>query len=164
MKRKGCNVMSQSKKAAKHGDDPAMLPFVIGVTGQRDLPDSARDPLRAVLRRELRHLQDMMPNTPLLVRSMLAEGVARLVVEVATEQGIAFEAVLPMALEEYRQDFGSAASRQGFERLIGQVRRTYIVRDVPHHETDRSARYRYCGKHIAGPCHLLLALWDPFLD
>ncbi len=136
------------------------LPLVIGVTGHRDIPDAARAPLRAAVEDELARLRRQMPNTPLILRSMLAEGADWLAVQAAAGMGIPFEVVLPMAPEEYEKDFQAAPSREQFRGLLAQAQYVHAAPADAEAEVGRSEDYRDCGKRIVGPCHVLLALWD----
>jgi hypothetical protein len=148
------------------GTDPARIPIVIGVTGHRDLVKTEVEDIRAEITRLFRFLRDRFPSTPLRVMSSLAEGADRVAAEVALEEGLPVQAVLPMPAVHYRDDFESESSRSEFDTLC---QRAEIVQ-IPMSETEiaaanesadsRAVAYAEAGMFISAHCHILLAIWD----
>lgn len=85
------------------------LPFVIGVTGHRDLRDEDLPKLESavaeIIEELKRHYLGGDGETPIIILSALAEGADRLVARVALSLGAQLVAPMPMPVEEYRRDF-----------------------------------------------------------
>ena len=97
------------------------LPLVIAVTGHRDLVAGELAGIRERVRTLFNELRERYPERTLSVMSALAEGADRLVAEVALEFGIELTVPLPMAKDEYLQDFETEESRAEFETLIARA-------------------------------------------
>jgi hypothetical protein len=82
-----------------------MSPFVVGVTGHRDLHPDALPQLRAALGQILRDLKERLPDSELRVMAGMASGADLLVVETALAAGLRVDAILPMPLAQYAADF-----------------------------------------------------------
>ena len=146
--------------------DRTKIPIVIGVTGHRDLVEEEIGEIRNEISRLFRTLRVRFPATPLRVMSSLAEGADRIAAQVALEEGIPVQAVLPMPAVHYREDFENEASRSEFDDLCLQ---SDIVQ-IPLNETEihaantsaesRAVAYAGAGMFISAHCHILLALWD----
>jgi hypothetical protein len=100
--------------------NPSLVPFVVAVTGHRDLRAQDEEALRRQVGKVLAGFRERMPSTPLLVMSGLAEGADQLVAEVALEQGASVAVVLPLPLEIYKTQM-SVAGWQRFEELRAQA-------------------------------------------
>src|ERR1700680_4837697 len=107
----------------------------IGVTGHRELPrpDAISSLVSQVLDKKLDELFDgasrdalrRVRHTPLLlsVVSPLAEGADRVVAhEVLKRQEATLEAVLPLVVNDYVEDFGTEQSRREFLDLLEKCR------------------------------------------
>lgn len=133
----------------------------VGVTGHRAIADEQDvvDRLRVALG-ELRSLaSDEASGAPvrLEILSALAEGADRLVAKIALSQPCdTLVAVLPLALEDYLEDFPTAASRGEFEDLLAASR---LVETMPPAAT-REAAYEQAGHWIVDHSDTLVALWD----
>jgi hypothetical protein len=139
-------------------------PLRVGVTGHRDLED-AETAARAVDG----VLDDLLAargaSTPIEVRSALAEGADRLVVErVLARADSRLVAVLPLDAAEYRRDFLTPTSLAAFDRLLAKAARIDVTGTV--HVTDangggtREAAYERAGHTIVDCSDVLVALWD----
>ena len=134
--------------------------LVIGVTGHRKLEDEQA--LAQKVRRVIEKTQQefaSLRSTPVVftVLSPLAEGADRLVAHIVLEQtGSQLEVVLPLAKEDYLQDFESASSRAEFEQLLALARR---VRTLPA-KASREEAYEQVGRYIVDHCDVLVAVWD----
>ncbi len=94
---------------------------------------------------------------PLRLVSALAEGADRLAASVALEARVQLEVVLPFVASEYRKDFADEASREEFDRLLGQAA-TVMVLDG--NADDRTRAYEAAGLVLLSNCDLLVAVWD----
>jgi hypothetical protein len=147
---------------------PRLIPFILGVTGHRDLRPEDLPHLEAAVRKVFDEVKQACPLTPVLVLSALAEGADRLVARVGLESGARLAVPLPFDREEYVKDFATAESRMEFAQLLVRAETWFVL---PHAEGDTAAnnhlpgqhreeKYAAAGIYIARHSHLLLALWD----
>ncbi|MGB6721422.1 MAG: hypothetical protein WBE72_11550 [Terracidiphilus sp.] len=104
------------------------------------------------------------------VLSPLAEGADRVVARAVLEySGARLDAVLPLALEDYLEDFATEESRKEFEELLSRCRkplflRTRRIRDDRHDKRDqaelRRDAYAQVGRYVVDHCDVLIAVWD----
>jgi hypothetical protein len=140
------------------------IPFLVGVTGHRDLQPDEWPALEARLATLLDTLQSAAPTAGLRVLSSLAEGADTLVARVAVARGLSLTAILPLPVDDYRGDFVDDAARAEFDRLLAaadEVVVAPVVRDdtgriVP----SRELAYVAAGEIIAAASRVLIALWD----
>src|SRR4030095_835739 len=83
----------------------ASTPFIIGVTGHRDLDPHELLHLRGAVTDFVRHLREQLPDTELRIAVGMAEGADLLVAQTVLELGVRVNAVLPMPIEHYAADF-----------------------------------------------------------
>ncbi len=83
--------------------------FRIGVTGHRDIRPDDVETLRQKSTEFLTRLQTSMPGTGITVISGLAEGADRIFADAALALNMNVEAVLPMPLIHYKNDFNEAS-------------------------------------------------------
>jgi hypothetical protein len=144
-------------------DDNRSTPFVVGVSGHRDLSPDALPKVRSAVTEFLRQLRAHLPDTELRIMTGMATGADQLVAQVALDLGIEVDAVLPMPLQQYAEDF-DAPSLQTLEALLGHpgVRRTEL--SLPSTEeggpAHRDALYSNLTQTLIRTCNLLLAVWD----
>jgi hypothetical protein len=141
-------------------------PFIIAVTGHRDLRPQDVESLRHEVGAVLATIQNNAPGARLLVLSGLAEGADQLAAEVALEQGIALAAVLPMPLDIYRLQMGTDA-RQKLEKLLAlaEVRIELPLEgrtpeQIRTSEAARAACYEALALFLVRHAKALIALWD----
>ncbi len=157
----------------------------IGVTGHRALEDPAavEAAVRAALDAEIPRLfpEDARETlarvrasgtTPIAYRvlSPLAEGADRAVARaVLATPGARLDAVLPLTVEDYLEDFETEESKQEFLALLALSRRpprlrTRNIRDERHDAPDqaelRREAYKAVGQYIVDHCDVLIAGWD----
>ncbi len=143
-----------------------ITPLVIGVTGHRDLVPSEVDVLREKITGLFDDLRRQFPNTPLLMMSALAEGADRLAAHTALDAGIELQAVMPMPIRYYRDDFQTQESKAEFDDLCDQAEVLTLPVPFPEQRLDdalgggREIAYANAGMFISAHCHILLALWD----
>ena len=92
------------------------VPFIVAVTGHRDLVPDEMPILRSRVRDCLFSLRYEYPSRIIVVMSSLADGADRLVAEEALQLGMPLSVVLPMPRALYEEDF-TAESREQFARL-----------------------------------------------
>jgi hypothetical protein len=80
-------------------------PFVVGVSGHRDLDLDGAPRLKDAVAAFVQELQRRLPNTELHIAVGMAEGADLVVAQVALELGVYVEAILPMTLTEYEANF-----------------------------------------------------------
>jgi hypothetical protein len=141
------------------------VPFLVGITGHRDLPDDDQAAVSNTVTDVLRHYQAAMPNTDIALVSGLAIGADQIAAEAALRiPGVHVIAVLPMPLDEYRRDFREA-DLERFDATLAQcsgVIDTSMFMEGPPGEGPeyRNALYQNAGRFIARNCPVLIAAWD----
>jgi hypothetical protein len=104
------------------------------------------------------------------VVSPLAEGADRVVARAVLESPDArLDAVIPLVLEDYLEDFATGESRQEFAELLSRCAepvflRTRLIRDERQDaggqaELRRDA-YAQAGRYVVDHCDVLIAVWD----
>ena len=133
----------------------------IGVTGHR--PDRLQGVPLSVLTEQIRTVLDEIAKVAryagvarLCLISSLAEGADRLAASVAVDLGYELVALLPMAPDQYEQDFSSDESAAEFRRLI-QGRTVFTL---PSTGSDRTKCYVAASGVLISNSDLLLAIWD----
>jgi hypothetical protein len=127
----------------------------LGVTGHRALADvdAATQAVDAALDRIERGVK------VLEVRSLLAEGADRLVTEqVMRRSRTRIAAVLPLAPDDYANDFDDPASVAAFRRLLEEAASVEVAPAGP--DPSREAAYERAGHVVVDTSDVLLALWD----
>jgi hypothetical protein len=143
-------------------------PFVVGVSGHRDLHPTALERLREAISAILKELAERLPDSELRVMAGMAAGADLLVVQTALELGFGVDALLPMPLAQYASDF-DPESFALLQTLLAhpQVR----CRELPLSGADehsevlagaagRDARYSTLTQGLIRGSSLLVALWD----
>ena len=152
-------------RLAPRSSDERLIPFVIGVTGHRDLRATDTPALEATVRDSLLRLQSHMPNTPLVVLSALAPGADQLVARVATELGLEIAAVRAMPVEACFEDMPKGSQTA----FVEGYNTAYIQIDLPCAPTLaelkgsadlRRGQYEVLARFLASHCQTLIALWD----
>ncbi|MCU1393422.1 MAG: hypothetical protein JWM34_1850 [Ilumatobacteraceae bacterium] len=127
----------------------------IGVSGHRSYRDEAAvaSMTESVLDRVLAN--DAAP----VVLSNLATGADQLVAElVLNRDGARLDVVLPLPVDDYGDDFGSALSRHQFDALLERASTVTVIEQIPGES--REAAYERAGQAIVDTCDVLVALWD----
>ena len=142
------------------GDGRIPFTFRIGVTGHRKLDDPAA--LGPAIREAIGRLKHLLPDVRVtklvpVVVSALAEGADRLVAqEVLAEEGSRLGAALPMAREDYLDDFEQQDSKQEFQDLLEQA--SEVWQAPPG--TSREEAYERAGHYVVDRSDAVIALWD----
>ena len=146
--------------------DRTNSPFVVGVSGHRDLREEWVPRIREAVTRFLRDLCHRLPETQVHVLVGMAEGADLLVAQVALELGLRVEAVLPMPLKQYAVDFGTATFR-----LLEDLLRHPLVSCVELSGASarpataaptaiRDALYANLTETLVRRSSVLIAIWD----
>jgi hypothetical protein len=146
----------------------SVSPFVVGVSGHRDLHPEAFQHLRDAVATILKQLQGHLPDSELRMMAGMAAGADLLAVQTALELGLGVDAMLPMPLAQYAADF-DAESFSLLETLLAhpKIRRRELracqsceESDGPTGRARRDARYATLTQNLSRGCSLLIALWD----
>lgn len=138
------------------------IPFAIrvGIVGHRHLRNTAE--LTDVVADALVRISALAPSAPgvppvLVAVSALAEGADRLVAkQMLGDARNRLEVALPLAPDDYLEDFKTEGSRREFHELL---RSASDVWQAPP-EDERDAAYERAGRHVVDRCDVLIALWD----
>ena len=158
-------VTGGARSSARRG---YAVPFVVSVSGHRDLRPAEVPQLQRKVRDFLSELRDTCPDRIVAVMSALAEGADRLVAREALALGMPLTIVLPMPASLYVQDFESRESRAEFDRLCAAAVDVFELPITPGNTAasiatpgpSRSRQYAQLGVFLCAHCHVLLALWD----
>lgn len=143
-------------------------PFIIGVSGHRDLDPTDVASLHAAVSDFVGQLKQWLGDTELRVIVGMADGADLLVAQAALDQGIGVEAVLPMPLERYASDFEPAALAV-LKTLLKRpdvrcVELSPPVSAQPGYGSvegpERDAMYENLTLTLIRRSSILLALWD----
>src|SRR5580700_5998893 len=146
----------------------ANSPFMVGVSGHRDLDAADLPRLREAVTDFVRQLKTHLPDTELRLLVGMAAGADLLVAETALALGVDVEALLPMPLAHYAADF-DPQTFGCLQRLLQHPQ----VRCVELHgqaagaaalpapsAAQREAMYAHLTHTLVRRTSLLLALWD----
>ena len=143
------------------------VPFIVAVTGHRDLVPDEIPIIRSRVRDCLFSLRYEYPSRIIVVMSSLADGADRLVAEEALKLGMPLSVVLPMARALYEEDFTAESSRE-FAKLCDAASEIFELpllpgstpRSIVEPGPGRTRQYAQLGVFLSAHCHVLLALWD----
>jgi hypothetical protein len=146
--------------------NPSLIPFLVAVTGHRDLRPQDQDLLRREVRAIFSGMRSRMPNTPLILLTGLAEGADQLVAEVALEQDVLLAAAIPMPVAIYKEQMTEEAQKkldgllavsalQIMIPLEGQTRQ-----ELRTSEAARAECYEALARFLSRYGQSLIALWD----
>jgi hypothetical protein len=145
-----------------------VAPFVVGVSGHRDLHPDALHHLRDAVAAILRQLKGHLPDSELRIMAGMAAGADLLAAQTALELGFGVDALLPMPLAQYAADF-DPETLSLLETLLAhpKIRRRELhpcesceEADGPEGRARRDARYATLTRSLSHGCSLLIALWD----
>ena len=135
-------------------------PFLIGVTGHRDIASCDMPALRAFIDEQFKSIKSACEGTPVAVMTCLAEGADQLCAEIALANDMPIISILPLEKSELEKDFEGETLIK-FNELYKQSAKSFVTLDMEGEDReDRDYWYRQAGIYIAERCQLLLALWD----
>jgi hypothetical protein len=147
---------------------PGNSPFLIGVSGHRDLHPDELSRLDRVIREFILQLRLHLPDTDFQLLVGMAAGADLLVAQVAIDAGVKVQALLPMPLAQYAEDFAPDDLRL-LEELLSKPGVTRVELATPAHLAEahgaahnvpRDARYDVLSDALLRRSSLLVALWD----
>lgn len=143
---------------AEAGDDGRIpITLWIGVTGHRALADP--EALRAPVREAIDRFRGLLPGreVEVVAVSALAEGADRLVAEeVLAVKKARLEVALPLAKEDYLDDFPTEESKKEFGNML---LRSACVWTAPA-ALSRKKAYEQAGRYVVDRSDAVIALWD----
>jgi len=128
-------------------------PSYIGITGHRNLPQDALEFVQEQIEMIIKQIK-VEHTEGVVAVSALAIGADQLFAEVALEQGIPLEVVIPF--KGYEQDFGAGEEREHFESLRRQANVEHLM--VFAARSDEA--YLAAGRWVVEHTDLLVAVWD----
>lgn len=143
----------------------ANSPLAIGVSGHRNLHPDELPRVRQQIEAFLQQLQHHAPDTELRVMVGMAQGADLLVAQAAVAAGLDVDAILPMPLEQYSQDFDSDSSAL-LMSLLQHPKVHCAVLSSPATSAGvargdaRDALYTNLTAALIDKSSLLLALWN----
>jgi len=150
--------------------DVEKVPFVVGVTGHRDLNPGDLVSLQAAVEKLLREIKDRHESATIVLLSPLAEGADRIAAKAAYALGIPVVVPMPMPQDEYEHDFPKSVKEfrdlvhgayHSFELpLVEGNTRANIGYKAHGYKPHRDRQYQALGQYIARHCQELIALWD----
>jgi hypothetical protein len=150
--------------AVEHRSARSDTPFIVGVTGHRDLQPGELLQLRGAVAEFVRLIRARLPDSELQFAIGMAEGADLLVAQTILELGERVNAVLPMPLRDYSADFDG----ENFALLQSLLKHPNVECDelVLHSPAGgpgpdaRAAMYLNLTRTLIRRTSLLLALWD----
>ncbi|HLY49804.1 MAG TPA: SLATT domain-containing protein [Solirubrobacteraceae bacterium] len=140
----------------------------IGVTGHRQSLNA--ESVVVEVRKRFAQVRELFPPsevTPVAFTLLtgLAEGADRVVAREAltafADAGVELEAVLPLTVADYVEDFTTEGSREEFAELLGlTTRRVELARATKPRGRERDLAYQRAGYYIADHCDVMIAVWD----
>ena len=143
-------------------------PFVVGVTGHRDLSPESLPQVREALVDILHELKERLPESSMRIKTGMAAGADLLAVQTALDLGFGVDAVLPMPLADYAADF-DADSLAVLKKLLAHPQVSCTELPFTAQEAAaasaagvsmRDARYSVLTQTLTRSCSLLIALWN----
>ena len=142
-------------------------PFVVGVTGHRDLHPDVLEHLRGAVAGFLKELGVHLADSEVRVMAGMASGADLLVAETALELGLPVDAVLPMPLAQYAADF-DADSFASLKKLLAHPQVSCIElplcaatqQTATAGVSSRDEHYLALTRVLTRACNLLIAIWD----
>ena len=143
-------------------------PFILGVSGHRDLDPDGLSRLREAVSAFVQQLRQHLPDTELRILVGMAEGADLLVAQTALDLGLRVDAVLPMPLEHYVADFDAASlavlhsllRHPGVRHLELAVAAHNPPQPGPATAEERGELYANLTETLIRRSSVLLALWD----
>ncbi|RDV28892.1 hypothetical protein DXV75_00010 [Alteromonas aestuariivivens] len=150
----------------KFTDSSSQTPFVIGITGHRNLDESATDYGITKITELIERLQARLKHTPLIAITGMADGADRVLAKAALACNVRVHVHLPLPLQEYQKDFNESSWHE-FQQIIANdrvsvqvVEQLYDKQDHPPTGLARDQQYWVLGQHLISASNLLIAMWD----
>ncbi|MEQ1580420.1 MAG: hypothetical protein ABL964_07505 [Steroidobacteraceae bacterium] len=145
-----------------------LSPLIIGVSGHRDLHPDCIERVRAEVTAFVDRLTAFLPNSQIRVMVGMAQGADLLVAQAALDRHLPVDAVLPMPLEQYADDFGAEPLLQLREMLKHPDVRCIELEgnhaaqgeSALSTQQQRDLLYVNLTDSLIRKSNLLIALWD----
>lgn len=136
--------------------------IVIGIVGHRDIDVRFRHEIENAIDKAIKEIKALIPNTPIIVLSGLAQGGDQIATKIALQNGAELHVALPMKEEDYinDKDFTTDAKINYFD-LKKEAKKVFVVPDIENNDNDTMIyKFRQQAIYVATNCHILLALWN----
>ena len=148
-------------RSATNAETPVPIPIIVGVTGHRDIDLLAVELVEKTVTQVLATLKGELGSS-LYVMTALAQGADQLVAKAANDLNIPIIAVLPMALDEYRNRPNNIPAldyfwdRATFRLVLPPVD---LPSETAASDLDKRS-FEQLGAFLCQRSHILLALWE----
>jgi hypothetical protein len=140
------------------------IPFLVGVTGHRDLVPEEIPAIREALTKLFDQLRATARDVEIKLLSSMADGADLLAADVAHEAGIGIIALLPFSAERCRAELTTDAARLVFDRTMQNAELLEVPRPGStgdaSSESDRDHQFQRAGVLVARYSSLLIAVWN----
>lgn len=144
-------------------EDIEKIPFVIGVTGHRNLHIDAVDEVQKNVEKFFNKLRSDFPNSRFVILSGLAEGADQIIGTAALNTGFELWAILPTSVSEYEKDFLQPESLEKFRKLLEKSSKILNASALNGYESNFSSRpkiYENLRDQLCRMSHSLIAVWN----
>jgi hypothetical protein len=146
---------------------PTISPLVVGVSGHRNPHPEAEPSVRGKIDELFVDLKRRLPDTQVRIMVGMAQGADLLVARAALAAGWQVDAILPMPLDDYVEDFDSGSAAALLALLENPLVNCTVLQapeELNHSAaqkgTDRDRLYANLSDALIDKCHLLVALWN----
>lgn len=149
--------------AVEHHTVRSATPFIIGVTGHRDLHPADLVQLSGAVADFVRLIKAQLPDSELEFAIGMADGADLLVAQTVLDLGVRVHAVLPMSLADYAADF-DAPSFALLQKVLKHPKvdcdELSLASPLDLGTESRNVMYVNLAQNLLRRTSLMLALWD----
>jgi hypothetical protein len=149
--------------AVEHHTVRSATPFIIGVTGHRDLHPADLVQLSGAVTDFVRLIKAQLPDSELEFAIGMADGADLLVAQTVLDLGVRVHAVLPMSLADYAADF-DAPSFALLQKVLKHPKvdcdELSLASPLDLGTESRNVMYVNLAQNLLRRTSLMLALWD----
>ena len=149
--------------AVEHHPTRSGTPFIIGVTGHRDLHPDDLLHLSGAVAKFVHSIRTHLPDTDLEFAIGMADGADLLVAQTVLDLGVRVHAVLPMSMADYAADFDAesfALLQRVLEHPKVECDELSLASPLNPGVDARAAMYVNLAQNLLRRTSLMLALWD----
>jgi len=149
--------------AVEHHTVRTGTPFIIGVTGHRDLHPADLVRLGGAVEEFVRLIKAHLPDSELEFAIGMADGADLLVAQTVLDLGVRVHAVLPMSLADYAADFDApsfALLQQVLKHPKVDCDELSLASPLDLGTESRNVMYVNLAQNLLRRTSLMLALWD----
>jgi hypothetical protein len=147
----------------EHHTVRSATPFIIGVTGHRDLHSEDLMQLSGAVTDFVRLIKEQLPDSELEFAIGMADGADLLVAQTVLDLGVRVHAVLPMSLADYAADFDApsfALLQQVLKHPKVDCDELSLASPLDLGTESRNVMYVNLAQNLLRRTSLMLALWD----